>query len=302
MTETKAIENKKPPTALESFRNTMNQMASQFKAALPQHITAEKFIRTVMTSIQQNPDVLNCNRQSLLSACVKSASDGLLPDGREAAIVKFAGDAVYMPMVAGLCKKARNSGDVSTLMAMEVYQNDKFRYWVDSDGEHIEHEPLLFGDRGDLKGFYALAKLKDGSILIEPMSKVDVDKIRAGSKGKDSSPWRNHYSEMGKKTVLRRMSKYRLPSSTDLVDSMRSDDSLFNQEETVDNTPQESGTVAPIADVTPKKRNNRLKDAINVKAEPVPAPEPEAEEEPVDRPAIFEGEATDLDKALENPV
>jgi recombination protein RecT len=44
---------------------------------------------------------------------VRLAQDGLLPDGREAAIVKFGNKAQAMPMIAGILKKIRQSGDVS---------------------------------------------------------------------------------------------------------------------------------------------------------------------------------------------
>lgn len=67
-----------------------------------------------MTAVQSNPALLSADRQTLFQACMKCAQDGLLPDGREAALVIFRTkkkidnrdvwvDAVqYMPMVAGV--------------------------------------------------------------------------------------------------------------------------------------------------------------------------------------------------------
>jgi hypothetical protein len=44
---------------------------------------------------------------------VKLAQDGLLPDGREAAVVMFGNKAQAMPMIAGILKKVRQSGEVA---------------------------------------------------------------------------------------------------------------------------------------------------------------------------------------------
>src|SRR3546814_9174090 len=75
-------------------------------------IPVEKFHRVAVTAISSNPDLLNVDRTSLFGALMKAAQDGLLPDGREGAIVPFKGKASWMPMVAGIMKKVRNSGEI----------------------------------------------------------------------------------------------------------------------------------------------------------------------------------------------
>ena len=137
---------------------------------------------------------------------MKCAADGLLPDSREAAFVKYntkAGPkAQYLPMIGGVFKKIRNSAEIASITSQIIYENDRFRYWVDSEGEHLEHEPLLFGGhRGKRVGVYAIAKMKDGGVEIEPMTEADVMAIRNVSKTKDSGPWAGAFeSEMWRKT------------------------------------------------------------------------------------------------------
>jgi RecT family len=106
------------PNAIVALRNDLEKMETQFRFALPAHIPPARFMRVVMTAVQNNPKLLKCTRQSFFNACMKCAQDGLLPDGREAALVPFAEDddgkakadlAQYMPMVAGIRKKVRNS-------------------------------------------------------------------------------------------------------------------------------------------------------------------------------------------------
>ena len=150
----------------------------------------------------------------------------MLPDKREAALVIFKGTVQYMPMIAGILKRVRNSGEVASIASQLVYRKDVFRYWVDGDGEHIQHEPLMFGERGDIVGAYGVAKTKDGAVYIEVMTKADIEKVRSVSRAKNSGPWSDWWEEMARKTVLRRLSK-RLPMSTDIEDVIRREEEQF---------------------------------------------------------------------------
>src|SRR3546814_5627432 len=93
---------------------------------------------------------------------MKAAQDGLLPDGREGAIVPFKGKASWMPMVAGIMKKVRNSGEIADWNAHAVYENDEFDYLL-GDDQRIYHKPTM-GDPGQVVGAYSIVKLKDGTI------------------------------------------------------------------------------------------------------------------------------------------
>src|SRR3546814_20222483 len=75
------------------LRQTIGKMEAQIKMALPAHIPVEKFHRVAVTAISSNPDLLNVDRTSLFGALMKAAQDGLLPDGRDGAIVPFKGKA-----------------------------------------------------------------------------------------------------------------------------------------------------------------------------------------------------------------
>ena len=74
----------------------------EISKVLPEHVTAEKFMRVVATAIAQNPDLRRSaqipeGRRALFTACVRCATDGLVPDGREAALVLFANKADLEP-------------------------------------------------------------------------------------------------------------------------------------------------------------------------------------------------------------
>lgn len=196
-------------------RHDLQRMATEFEAVLPPQIPTDRFVRTAITAVSMQPDLLRSDRRSLLGACMKAAQDGLLPDGREAALVMFKGKAQYMPMVAGLLKKARQSGVISSISAHVVYERDQFDYQL-GDDEHIIHKPLITGERGKPVAVYAIARTTDGGAYREVMSVAQVEKVRAVSRAsKPDSPWNTWWDEMARKTVIRRLAKY-MPSSSDL--------------------------------------------------------------------------------------
>jgi recombination protein RecT len=131
-----------------------------------------------------------------------------------------------MPMIAGVLKKIRQSGEVAKVSSQVVYENDHFviKYGFDEDVEHIP--PALDKPRGKPIGAYATAVLKDGSQLLEVMSLEQIEKVRNVSRAKGKGPWVDWWEEMARKTVMRRLSK-RLPMSTDL------EDEVFSRDETL---------------------------------------------------------------------
>jgi recombination protein RecT len=202
-------------------RSAIEKMQPQFQAALPPQVSPERFVRVVMTAIQNAPALLECDRASLYSAAMRAAQDGLLTDGREGTIVKYGNKAQWLPMVAGIMKKVRNSGEISTWSVHAVYENDEFDYQL-GDEEKIHHKPTM-KNRGEVIAFYSIVVMKDGEKSREVMTKDEVDSIKKRSRSAGSGPWVTDYDEMGKKTVIRRHAK-RLPMSTDLDGLVTRDD------------------------------------------------------------------------------
>lgn len=212
---------------VDVIRRELTAMQPQFKAALPSHVSPEKFVRVAMTALQTNPDLQRADKRTLFGSFTRAAQMGLLPDGREGAVVMFGTTANFMPMIGGVLKLVRNSGELASLDALEVFAGDKFTYRPGIDQVPL-HEPDWFGDRGDVIGVYAVAKMKDGAAYVEIMNKAQVEKVRAVSRAGKSGPWVQWWGEMARKTVLRRLAK-RLPMSTDLDDALMEDDEPIMQ-------------------------------------------------------------------------
>jgi recombination protein RecT len=199
--------------------------SGNFADVLPPQISVDEFKRTLLTAISGNPDLMYADRRTLINSAVKCASDGLLPDGRRAALVVYNTkikerdpntgldverriDAVqYLPMVFGIREQMRNSGEVESAIAEAVHRNDQFRYRL-GDNAYIEHEPPPLGeDRGDVIGAYAIIKLRSGEIIRDVMDKARIEKARQQSRAKDSLMWTQFYGEGACKTVLKHASK-----------------------------------------------------------------------------------------------
>lgn len=212
-------------TALAEIRTNIERMAPQFAAALPKHIPVERFVRATMTAVQMNPQLLNADRRSFFASATKAAQTGLIPDGRESAIVTFGNQAQFMPMLAGILKLVRNSGELASLDAQLVHKNDKFSYRPGIDLEP-QHEPDWFGDRGEAIGVYAVAKMKDGAAYVEIMNRQQIEAVRSVSRSSGKGPWVQWWDEMARKTVIRRLAK-RLPLSTDLEGALDAEDEFI---------------------------------------------------------------------------
>lgn len=296
----------RPPT----LREVVARMAPEFRKALPGHISAERFVRTAQTAIAMTRNIDRVKSpHSLLAACTKAAADGLILDGREAAIVvDYNGEAQYRPMMRGLLKLAYQSGELKGIVVEIVRQGDKFRHRPTNLLEPISHEIDHDNERGEARVVYAMAELKDGGIVHEVMSVADVNRIRDRSdawkafqaKKIKSTPWDTDWAEMARKTVFKRLSKY-LPSSNEkntLQQAVeREDEAVTIEAEPVQEAPTKAKPPAG-----PKKRGGAA--AALKAAEPKQEAKPvQHEREPGDETEIDPetGEIIELREAAEQP-
>jgi recombination protein RecT len=223
---------------LTKLHDQLTERTNQFHMALPPHMSAERFIRVVMTAVQLNPDLLACERVSLFNSAMRCAQDGLLPDGREAALVPFKNKVQYLAMYGGLLKKFRNSGQFRWITAGIVYEGDEYSHYIDETGEHFRHVPSDHADDKDrkIRRVYALATTKDGGSFIADMPLADVNKRRNESRAsREDAPWNKWTKEMMLKTAIRVLSKL-LPMSSDIDELIRRDEAALLGVEAVEET------------------------------------------------------------------
>lgn len=205
----------------------------QFNNALPQHINTDRFVRIAITTIRLNPKLAKCNPESLIGALMVSAQLGLEPgtlgqcylipfENKKAGTVECQFQIGYK----GLIELLRRSGQLSDIYSYTVYENDEF-YIEYGLSRTLVHKPN-FTDRGEIKGFYAVAILKDGAKAFEYMTKDEVvkheEKYRKGSYKNDV--WNKNFEEMAQKTVVKKLLKW-LPVSVEFLEMANKDEKTF---------------------------------------------------------------------------
>lgn len=268
---------KKPLT----FDELLERAKPRIAAVLPKHLTPERMLGLVTLAAMKTPRLRECQPLSLVNAILNASRLGL-EIGQHAHLVPFKNnklgivECVMIPDYRGLIGLAVRSGKVKHIDARVVYKDDEFDYQLGS-APFIKHKPRLDGDRSDANifAFYAVAHLADGTpVFDEPMSRTEVDAVRARSRAKDDGPWVTDYVAMGKKTAVKRACKF-LPQTPELAAAIE----LDNRAET-----GEVGTVSDLID-TSESLNAQVKQTTAEKLEDLkermePAPQQPEETPP----------------------
>lgn len=223
-------------TPAQKQREKVGELLTKYKAqlqqALPKHITADRLIRVAMTAINKTPKLLECTTSSLIGCIVNSAQLGLMPDGviGEGYLIPFMNNKANPPRMEcqfmigyrGLITLAHRSGQVKSLQARAVYAKDEFKYEFGLS-EVLVHKPTDQVKRGDLTHAYCVVHFTNGGYVFDVMTKAEVEHIRDFSKAPNSPAWKEHYSEMAIKTIIRKIAK-RCPLSPEFVNAAMMDE------------------------------------------------------------------------------
>ena len=288
----------------KSWKGRLAAGLPQIKTSLPSHIKPEKFEQVARAAIGNAPMLRECmqsNPNAVLIALSRCAADGLLPDGKLAALVPFKSQGkynlTYIPMIAGVLQRMRNSGKIDSVTARIVYKNDHFEI-IYGDDERFDHKPALT-DQGDAVGAYAIIKFKDGEVYREWMSKADIMKVKNASKAK-GGPWSGPFEhEMWRKTVLKRAAKY-CPFSDDIQDLLDRDNDFYDPDRTIEARPSENSMVRRLEERRDQERQPRFgQDTAPDDDEPARDIRDDLDDEipSFDEDGVIEGEIADDDAA-----
>ena len=198
----------KRKTVTASVRGLLERSKGEFAKALPKTIRSEQFIRTAMTTIQNNPKLLGCDATSLIAGCMEAAQLGLQIDGTlgHAYLVPYGSRAQLIVGYKGLLSMAWKSELVRAMSARVVHQNDHFR--VNYGKNELDHIPVFDSvEQGEAIAYYAIIETTLGGKLFEVLTMDEVIKVRDRSRAGKSGPWVTDFDAMAKKTVLIRALK-----------------------------------------------------------------------------------------------
>jgi recombination protein RecT len=207
--------------ALNSIKTMLENSKNAIASRLPKHLTPDRMLKVALTAINKTPKLLECTRESLMLSIMQAAELGLECGGAlgEGYLVPYGNQCQFIPGYRGLISLARRSGQIISIEAHVVFQKDEFDCGFGLD-PFLKHTPAWEeADPGPLRFVYAVAKLKDGGVQFEVMSRAQIEGIRAKSKAGRSGPWVDHFDEMARKTVVRRLFKY-LPVSVELASAL----------------------------------------------------------------------------------
>ena len=223
------------PTGREMIVASIKQMEGAGKRALPSVMTPERFTRIAVSALSTTPKLQDCHPMTFIGAMMTAAQLGLEPNtplGQAYLIPFWNGKSKRMECqfqlgYKGMIDLAYRSGQISSIQAHVVRENDKFEYSYGLEPT-LSHVPAL-ADRGAPVSVYAVFKTKDGGFGFKVMSWEEV--MQHGqrfSKSYGSGPWQTNPEEMAKKTVLKAVLKY-APLSSEFVKGSIADGTVKDQ-------------------------------------------------------------------------
>lgn len=209
---------KKEPSKLQVLQGALDQGKARMAMLVPRPFQrtydVTKQVMSFAIEASKNPALLECDPMSVKLAFYHAASLGLEIGSAlgHAYLVPFKTQCQMIPGYRGLIYAAVRSGACRQIWAETIHANDMFSVKLGTEPK-IEHSPPL-GDRGEVIGAYACARLHGGGTQFAVLDIEEIERIRAVSKTGKSGPWTQWFGEMAKKSAIRRLVK-QLPISTD---------------------------------------------------------------------------------------
>jgi recombination protein RecT len=211
-----------------TLRDKLNNPAQlqEIARALPAHMSADRMARVTLTAMTRTPKLSECEPASFFQCLMTLSQWGLEPDGRHAHLIPFENrkrGVVECQLIIdykGFVQLAMRTGNIASIHCDAVCENDEFDY---DCGEVLRHKIDFRKPRGEAYAFVCIIKMKDGGKKCEVMTRDEVEAIRKRSRSANNGPWVTDFTEMAKKTVFRRASKW-IELSSEIRDAFEHDD------------------------------------------------------------------------------
>lgn len=201
-------------------------------------VSEETFAAQIANACRANPALFRCEPASVLGAALRCAQLGLAPnDVRNLAwIIPYDAQAQFQIGYGGIMELARRAVPGLRFDGRPVYPNDEFDVNY-GEAQPLTHRPAVARhmDRGgDAYAWYVRAIYPDGAIQIHILDREGIEYHRKFSKAKNAgSMWNTSYDAAALKSVVLDMKRW-LPSSTQLVAALASDEQIINVTEVDD--------------------------------------------------------------------
>jgi len=223
--------NQRPPTDLEILKKDLatdylKTVKNYFRGNEAEALT---FMTSAIEYVRRVPKLLQCDRQTLLTALVTAAQFRFMPSGvsGEAYIIPYKNEAKFQLGYQGIVTLLYRTDKVKAISANIIYENDTFDYQEGLNAVLI-HKPAMFGKpKGEPIGAYTVAQMAGGARTFKVMDKDAIMGIKALSKASTTSqsPWNSDQDPemwMWKKTCLIQHAKL-LPKTVELQQAIEKD-------------------------------------------------------------------------------
>ena len=203
--------------------------------ALPRGFNRPKFVQNCLALLNDDPEKYQkYGSKQLMANLLKGAYLDLNFFNNEAYLVPYGDKLTFMPSYIGTVKLAKKYSmrPVKDVYAKVIREGDEFIEEIKDGEPSITFRPKFMND-GVIIGAFAVCLYKDGGMIYDVMSKADIENTRKSSKAKSSPAWSNFYSEMAKKTVLKRLCKH-----IDLDFESVNQQEVYNEDMAIETDPQ----------------------------------------------------------------
>ncbi|MGP2520496.1 recombinase RecT [Pantoea ananatis] len=205
-------------------------------AVTDQSVTWSKESQFAIQLFQKNDFLAKtaiANPTSAQNAIINVAAIGisLNPASKLAYLVPRDGMVCLDISYMGLLHIAQSAGLIRWGQCKLVHANDSYESnGLDKAPTHKYNAFASPEQRGEVVGGYCTVKTCDGDYLTEEMSLAEIKQTETTSKAKNG-PWKNFWSEMARKTIVKRASKYwpraeRLDNATNMLNE---DEGVFTE-------------------------------------------------------------------------
>ena len=195
-----------------TFSTALTSELEMQRAALPDGFNITRFVQNSIALLNGNDTLADFAKKhgtaQIKAGLMRGAFLGLDALNSEMYLVPYGNQLNFMPSYRGMVKLAQkySTRPIQTIFAKVVRQDDEFEETIVNGKPSINFKAVPFSNK-PIIGVFAICQFQDGGLTYEVMSKEDVEQCRKSSKAKNSPAWSNFWSEMAKKTVLRRLAK-----------------------------------------------------------------------------------------------
>ena len=232
------------------FSEQLTDKLTEVAEALPKDFNKTRFAQNCVAMMNEKPELAKHPAQAM--ACMlKGAYLGLDYMQGEAYLIPYGNTIQFQTSYKGEVKfvKRYSIRPILDIYAKVIRNGDKFKESIVNGQQGFIFEPIPFSNE-PIIGVFAVVLYRDGGVEYETMTTEEINQTRnTYSKASNSKAWKESWSEMARKTVLRRLCKH-IECDFETVEAMKAWDEGGDLDKDVINRPATGEVSNPFEEVS----------------------------------------------------